>query len=440
MNSLEIDNAPTSAVPKWIDYALLLTLFINGITLFTTPFEFYIGYFVIIVLIQKYLRVYSFPNTLFWAYLVLLIAGVLSLFTGQNQISQFLKIYLGTFMAYLFYYYILERYEWNVKYLFQLYLKGVWWATIIGLLQFVSYLIDFKYGYDFKYIFNKWGIVPGGFFGLRINSIFGEPTYYATFMAGGAFVALHNLIGGEYYYSKFKSAVILVVYFLTFSGNATTGLFISLALLIFNRGFLKYSFVLIPLGFLAFNYNYETNFEFRDRFDSSLEVFQTENFEIGSTHGSSIILFNNYHVAMKSFQENPLFGGGLGSHPISFEKYSLTKNVGVSGFDWNSQDANSMFLRLVSETGLFGVVLFLWILIKFYVFRKDSKDDYWLISNAILVIILLNFIRQGHYFLHGFPFYVWMYYYNYRQKRNSIETQVDEIDTELNHDIQLNVR
>ncbi len=429
-----------SGVPKWIDYALLLTLFINSITLFDNPFEFYIGYFVIIVLLQKYIRVYQFPRTLFWVYIVLLFAGVVSILTGQNQIGQFIKIFLGTFMAYLFYHYILRRYELNVEYLFNLYLKGAWIATIIGLIQFTSYLIGFELGFDYSYIFNKWGVVPGGLFGFRVNSIFGEPTYYATFMVGSAFVALHNIIGGNYYYGKFKSMIILVVYFLTFSGNATTGLFVSLLLLLFNKGLFKYSVVVIPIGFIAFSYNYENNFEFRDRYNSSIEVFQTGDFKIGSTHGSSIILFNNYHVAIKSFQENPLFGGGLGSHPTSFQKYSLTKNVGISGFDWNSQDANSMFLRLISETGLFGIIFFLYILIKFYVVKREGDQVYWVINNAILVIILLNFVRQGHYFLHGFPFYIWLYYYTYKAKKNSDCFSEGEFDLQEGAEIQLNVR
>ena len=34
-------------------------------------------------------------------------------------------------------------------------------------------------------------------------------------------------------------------------------------------------------------------------------------------------------------------------------------------------------------------------------------------SNGIAVMILLYMIRQGHYFLNGFPFFLWMFYYVY---------------------------
>jgi hypothetical protein len=74
---------------------------------------------------------------------------------------------------------------------------------------------------------------------------------------------------------------------------------------------------------------------------------------------------------------------------------------------------------MLSETGLYGVVLFLAVLFKCLMFKnksdvigKDSK--HWIISCSIFVMIVLNLLRQGHYFLNGFPLFVWLYYFNYR--------------------------
>ncbi len=108
-----------------------------------------------------------------------------------------------------------------------------------------------------------------------------------------------------------------------------------------------------------------------------------------------------------------MFGTGIGSHLVAFEKYSLAKNFKTFGFNFNGQDANSMFLRLMSETGLFGLLIFFIILVRCYVKRdKEHLTYHWLISNGVLVMILLNLFRQGHYFLNGFPFFVILYYYN----------------------------
>ncbi|HRH11298.1 MAG TPA: hypothetical protein PLU73_07270, partial [Bacteroidia bacterium] len=50
---------------------------------------------------------------------------------------------------------------------------------------------------------------------------------------------------------------------------------------------------------------------------------------------------------------------------------------------------------------------------KGYIVRDPERpSNHWLISNAILVMILLNLFRQGHYFLNGFPFFVLLYLYN----------------------------
>ena len=307
--------------------------------------------------------------------------------------------------------------EFNVEKLFQLYLKGCYIISIIGAVQFVSFHIHFKYGYDYSWILNKWGVIPGGNFGIRINSIFGEPTYFAACISAGAFVSIYNLIVKKpYYLTKIQSLLILIIYSLSFSGVAFIGIFIAIIVLLINFGLIRYLLLFIPLLFGAFYYLYNNVTDFKERYDSTIDIFSTGKFQIGKTHGSSIILYDNYQVAMKNFSNNFLLGSGLGSHPVAFSKYSITKDIGVYGISQNSLDASSMLFRLLSETGLFGTVLMLVVFFRCFI-GKSSRDDlpehYWIISGAICVMIAVNLLRQGHYFLNGFPFFVWMYYYNY---------------------------
>ena len=80
--------------------------------------------------------------------------------------------------------------------------------------------------------------------------------------------------------------------------------------------------------------------------------------------------------------------------------------------NFNKADANSMLLRLLSETGLYGVIIMLSFVIYNIVPRnKSANDTNWLVSNGILVVILVYLMRQGHYFINGFPFFLWLYYY-----------------------------
>ena len=97
---------------------------------------------------------------------------------------------------------------------------------------------------------------------------------------------------------------------------------------------------------------------------------------------------------------------------IKFEKYSYTRSiVKIKGFDNNKADANSLFLRLMSETGLMGMIFILLIVFRCFVGNDGIDDKYWVISGSLLIIILLYLLRQGNYFLNGFPFFVWLYYH-----------------------------
>ena len=142
-------------------------------------------------------------------------------------------------------------------------------------------------------------------------------------------------------------------------------------------------------------------------------------------HGSAFVLYNNYHIATENFKNNPLFGSGMGSHEFAFEKYNLNYIIGGI-YEFNTTDANSMFLRLLSETGLMGIFFALAFIARFYVSKslfEEEDDEYWLIANALLVIIIIQLLRQGNYTYGGFFFFGWMYYYNsvnYKEYRKKL--------------------
>src|SRR5690606_6654855 len=132
-----------------------------------------------------------------------------------------------------------------------------------------------------------------------------------------------------------------------------------------------------------------------------------------SLNTSSFTLLNNYLVAIESFKSSPIWGSGLGSHPASFDKYSLTKKFYLPFEDFNKADANSLLLRLLSETGLLGLGLFLFILIRFRCGNNHSLNR-WIISNGIFVMMIAGLLREGHYFHSGVPFFIFLYIYNYK--------------------------
>lgn len=413
----------------WIVLFIYISIFINSYVFFKEPFEFYVGYLIYIVLLPGFIYRFGFNKNLFFIFLILFVVGIFNIFAGNNTASQFFKVFTGVFLSYFFYYYVILELEMNIEQLFKWYMIGAVIAASIGLVQIISYQIHFTPGYNFRWILNKWGLAPGGFFGIRINSVFAEPTHLAATLAPAFFISFYNIIRGEtIFISRRQSFIIVLVYLLSFSGLGQMGIFLTLFFLAISFGFVRYIVVAIPLALLLFNFLYNNVPEFTERYNGLVGLFSGEEYQIGKIHGSSFILYNNYTVALKNFATNPIFGTGVGSHLVAFEKYSLAKDVVIAGINSNGQDANSMFLRLLSETGLFGVGIFLIIIIKCYVKRDINYLSYhWLVSNGILVMILLNLFRQGHYFLNGFPFFLLLYFYNAISYRN----YKDEMDNKL---------
>ena len=143
---------------------------------------------------------------------------------------------------------------------------------------------------------------------------------------------------------------------------------------------------------------------------------------------STFALFSNSLVAYNSFRDNPIFGSGLGSHKLSYHKYigDIVDVNKISTF-LNVDDANSLFLRLLSETGLFGIIIFFYFIFKFHLSKKRDESNYlWIINNAILVMFLIRLIRIGHYFIYGFFFFFWLYYFAWKFNKTQSKKHKDK--------------
>lgn len=409
----------------WIVIGIYFSMFINSYVFFKQPFEMYAGYLLFILLLPGFFIRFKLDKNLILVLITLFATGLLSVYTNHNTLGQFIKVFGSVLLSYIFYYFAILELEINIETLFKWYLNGAYYASIVGLIQFVSFLVGFKAGYSYRWIFNKWGLASGGAFGIRINSIFPEPAHLGSVLSAAFFIAVYNLfVKTPFYLSRFQSLIVIIVYLLSFSSLGQTGIFLTFILLGVSYGLARYLIVLIPLFMFGFKFLYTNVQDFRERYEGLVSMFTTGQFKLGKTHGSSFILYNNYTVALKNFKTNFLFGTGLGSHPFAFEKYSLARFFKTAGFNSNSADANSMFLRLMSETGLFGLTIFFVLIYKGFVKRNEQYLSYhWLVSNAILVMILLNLFRQGNYYLFGFPFFLFLYYFNSVSYKNYVQQQ-----------------
>ncbi len=421
---------------KITDILIFSVIFISSIILFKEPFEFYTSYIGLIFLLIRFLFSYTFPAKILYLFLPLLLFGVFNIFFDNNTFAFFIKIYANIFVSVLFFYYVFEYYERDVVKFFSIYMAWSYVAAIVGIVQLVSYIVGFAPGYDFRIIFglNKWGITPGGL-GIRVNSFFCEPSYVASTLGPAFFISFYNLLFRKSYFNtKLQAIVIVFVYLASTSSVAYLGVFFILILFLLNFGVVRYILFIIPLAIFLFVVTYNNVKEFKTRMDGLKalyidDILQSEiargsaggfkaqmyrkNRLLQVVHGSSFVQYNNYVIAKNNFKHNPLFGTGLGSHQLIFSKYDLSYLLSGE-YDNNNTDANSMLLRIISETGLFGLIFIIFFIRNNYVKRDPENpeaDYHWLISNAVLVIILLQLARQGNYTFSGFMAFMWLYYY-----------------------------
>ena len=413
----------------FINFMIFLSVFVSSITFFRDPFEGYFHYIIFLLLLPIFMLKFGLPKKIIGSIFILFVVGVLEIFLGNNTWPLFLKIFLGFVLSVSFYGYVLDYFKFDTQKIFSFYIKGAIIVSYIGLFQFVFFYLSFTPGYNFSWLFNKWGLVSGGF-GIRVNSIFSEPAQCAIVLAPACFVAIYNLISRnkKYLLTKFQSVLIIFVTFLTTSSTGYIGLLFILLFLLFNYGKISYFFLGVPVIILASVLLYNNVPDFKSRVDTSIALWIEGDFGIENTNTSSFVLYNNYHIAQENFLTNPFTGTGLGSHPIAFDKYSLTNRSDIIDLQFNKADGNSLLIRLISETGILGVVFIFVFMRRFYVRRDPFNVDatFWIISNSVLIIIILYLLRQGNYFLNAFPLFMWIYYYARKNHLDQIKRAEEE--------------
>jgi O-antigen ligase len=412
---------------KFVDFLIFTSIFVSTITFFTNPFEGYLHYFIFLLLLPFFISRYGLPKAPFQIIFLPFFIGVFQIMMGNNEWFLFFKIFLGLLLSTIFYYYVIQYYEMNIERMFNLYLKWSYWTAVIGIIQYVSFKIHFSPGYDYGWLhFNKWAVVSSGEGLIRINSIYMEPSQLGIMLGPAAFVAILNIFRKQNLeYKNYQNYIILIAMYLSKSSTGYIGLFFVIVIIGLNLGYLSYLGLLLAIGFLVGFGLYNSVDEFKSRIDAALGLWLHQDFDIKNVNTSSFVQYNNAHIAYNNFKEHPIFGTGIGSHPVAFEKYSYTRSiVKIKGFDNNSADANSLLLRIMSETGLMGLFFIIAIVIQCFVGNDGIDNKYWVISGAILVLILLYLFRQGNYFVNGFPFFVWLYYYNKKayleEKQNNL--------------------
>ncbi len=345
-------------------------------------------------------------------FLVLLFTSTWNTHNGNNSCFLLLKQVIGIGMSSFVFYLLVKANKYDVRKLFKVYLNLALIVGLIGLFQQCSYLLDFEPGYDYSYIFPSWKLVTTETIFLRVNSIMPEPATFCVSMMPAFFAAVVSCSGaGNELLTKPKSLVIISSVLLSFSLVGYFGVVFSILLLFYNlqrKRDLILCGLLMPLFALV---AYHTIYDVRVRVDDSIGVLTKSKLPT-EVNLSTFTLFTNAQITYYSFMDNPVFGTGLGSREFIFNT-GVDRVVGnTNSMLLNTKDGNSLFLRLTSELGLFGLISVFYFIYKFHVPKKISPSLWvWAINNSILVLFAVRMLRAGHYFSYGLMFFVCLYYF-----------------------------
>lgn len=370
---------------KYLIYSTVFSVFTEALFV-TIGVDLKFFYIVILINLPLILTYKGFANTTIqkWHFAILaffLVNGFVSIFIFKtnllpNWLEQFVGISICSYYYYLF---------------FSLFNKEEF-LSLFRLYAYVTFLL-ILIGYC-TLPFDKYE-------GIKFRSFFLEPAHFATVCIPALFYFIQKK-------DTVKVVIFVVAFILTFSAVAFIGLLI--CILFKYKPSVKRVLVSLFIVVIVSIITYSTIGDIRLRVDDTVRTLQTSNIEKANL--STYALLANLFVMQNVFKESPMFGNGLGSHVLSHNKY-LQKIEGVEIFEQyfylNSKDANSLFIRVISDLGMFGILIVILFLYKNYVSVPDEQN---IIAKGILIYFLLKLLREGHYFSPEMYFFIFYYFFN----------------------------
>ncbi len=392
-------------VKKYLLYSSVFAIFTEGF-FYNLIIDWKLFYLIILVnyvIITKYYKTIKINKYLLYIIGFLFIHAVICYayigITPNYMLSQILGMSIVGFYFYNF----VSLYK--IEEIINVYLSIV---IVVAIIAYPFYFLDF---HPFKHHHTEY----------RLMSIFKEPAHYAVVVLPAC-----------YFYLKKRNYIrFLAVFGTLILTNSTLGyLGCALMFIIPNLSIkrLGYFIATIPVMVGVFYYVY-TEYPFlKLRVDDTYETLNSVNTGKFKEHTNltTYSILSNVFIAKENIIDHPL-GTGIGSHFYVYNnmykkemrppQYLRTQNLHNS----NSTDANSLFLRMVSELGIFGLIL-----IAFLMYQAAKSftlnNDQLFLSQGIFIYLLLKLFRDGHYFTPELYFFIWLLYFEINTINKSKES------------------
>jgi len=321
-------------------------------------------------------------------------SGAIGIANGTDAFAGFFVQFRAISISLLYYYFFFRLIKNDFRRAFLTYAKVAYWFAVIALpVWAVTCLMEHEY--------------------VRLRGLATEPADFCILVLPAFYWYGSQFLTARRHGLKVCIFALAVVLSASSLGYLSVGL--GLLLLLSKRRKHRLAAPLLVTGLLVLAY-IESPY-FRMRVSDTLVTATVGDFT--GTNLSTYALLSNAIVTERVLAESPVLGNGLGSHPISHERFLY----GLQGIDFfveqhlqdsNALEAASLTLRVLSEFGFLGYLGVLAFLIHF---RVGGKGDYGAISNALLVCFFLKLIRGGQYYPPEQFFFIFIYVLNYRQAK-----------------------
>ena len=240
--------------------------------------------------------------------------------------------------------------------------------------------------------------------------------FYNDHTAYGAVVALFiPVLAGLTFRNKYKIFKKLIVYaifaffllalILSYSRAAWISVIVAFGVFIIIKLKIKLKYIallLIIVFFFFFKYSFQIYDKLgKNKQDSSSELTEhVESIANIATDASNLERINRWNCAIRMFKEKPFMGWGPGTYMFQYAPFQLSYQKTIISTDFGEKgNAHSEYLGPLSESGIFGMLTFLFIIITtiytgIKVYNKSENNE----IKTLTIGVLSGLIT---YYLHG---------------------------------------
>lgn len=241
----------------------------------------------------------------------------------------------------------------------------------------------------------------------RVNSFLSEPADLARALALPAVFSLMSVKSRLVARLPFCQTAVLSAFAMTFSvvGFVTVGIALIFKIYLERRVAPRTAIILGALSlvslFILFGLGDDYILVKVQSIGNLFDLSWISTQSISAAQLSSLALAGGVATAVENLQHSILFGGGFGGHYTTFLQTTIFDFSRLNVGDLNAKDAGSLFLRVLSETGVIGILGLCSIFFACFgpkLTRFVARDPVaTTMLAAIFGIFFIYLVRNGHY-------------------------------------------